>query len=219
MVRSGAPEPAGGDQSLGELVSLAARDISQLVRSEINLAKTELRADVRRVALGGALAAIAAFFGALILLCLCFAWAYGLHAMGVWGGMYGAFLFAALTFFLLGVVTGVVAWLIVRHMSRMKKTRESVTEGLGMLRRDGKGDDDGRKGRKGLKGRKAQPDKDLTGPSNGRSRVSLRPGGKRGEPSALPDGSLPDGSLPEGSLPEGSLPDGQLPEIADPSPR
>jgi hypothetical protein len=201
MVRSGAPEPAGGDQSLGELVSLAARDISQLVRYEINLAKTELRGDVRRAAVGGVLFAVAAFFGCLILFCLCFAWAYALHTMGAYGGMYGAFLWAALTIFILAVIAVGVAILILRHMSKMKKTRESVTEGLGMLRRDKDGDD-GNGARKGRKGRKANEDKDLAGAPNGQSRLGSRSGesGERGgEQSALPDS--------------------QLPEIADSSPR
>src|SRR5215475_4154201 len=55
MVRSDTPEPAGDGQSLGDLVALAAKDVSQLVRYEIDLAKTELMADVRRVGLAGAL--------------------------------------------------------------------------------------------------------------------------------------------------------------------
>ena len=47
MVRSEAPEPAGDGQSLGDLVALAAKDMSQLVRYEIDLAKSELKGDVK----------------------------------------------------------------------------------------------------------------------------------------------------------------------------
>ena len=54
MVRSETPEPVGGDQSLGDLVALAAKDVSQLIRYEIDLAKTELRSDMKRVGLAGA---------------------------------------------------------------------------------------------------------------------------------------------------------------------
>ena len=54
MVRSETPEPAGGDQSLGDLVALAAKDVSQLIRYEIDLAKTELKGDAKRVGLAGA---------------------------------------------------------------------------------------------------------------------------------------------------------------------
>ena len=49
MARSVKPEPVGGDQSLGDLVALAAKDVSQLIRYEIDLAKTELKADAQRV--------------------------------------------------------------------------------------------------------------------------------------------------------------------------
>src|SRR5260370_17824538 len=70
MVRSETPEPAGGDQSLGDLVALAAKDASQLIRYEIDLAKTELKGDLRRVGLAGALGGGAAFVGCLVLVLL-----------------------------------------------------------------------------------------------------------------------------------------------------
>ena len=73
MVRSETPEPAGADQSLGDLVALAAKDVSQLIRYEIDLAKTELRGDVRRVGMAAALVGLAAFVGCLVLVLLCFA--------------------------------------------------------------------------------------------------------------------------------------------------
>src|SRR5260370_16453355 len=92
MVRSETPEPAGGDQSLGDLVALAAKDVSQLVRYEIDLAKTELRGDVRRIGLAGALAGVAAFVGCLVLVLLSFAFAYGLYAIGAPGGFLVALL-------------------------------------------------------------------------------------------------------------------------------
>ena len=48
MVRSGTPDGDGDQQSLGDLVSLALKDLSQLLHYEISLAKSELRMDVRR---------------------------------------------------------------------------------------------------------------------------------------------------------------------------
>jgi hypothetical protein len=56
--------PADADQSLGDLVALAAKDVSQLIRYEIDLAKTELRAGLKRV---GTPAGEAAFAGCLVL--------------------------------------------------------------------------------------------------------------------------------------------------------
>jgi hypothetical protein len=134
MVRSETPEPVGADQSLGDLVALAAKDVSQLIRYEIDLAKTELRGDLRRVGLAGALAGVAAFVGCLMLVLLCFAFAYGLVALGI--STWAAFLIVAGTCVLLAVAAVGVAFLKLRHLSGLKRTRKSVTEGLNMLRRD-----------------------------------------------------------------------------------
>jgi Putative Actinobacterial Holin-X, holin superfamily III len=134
MVRSETPEPVGADQSLGDLVALAAKDVSQLIRYEIDLAKTELRGDLRRVGLAGALAGVAAFVGCLMLVLLCFAFAYGLVALGI--STWAAFLIVAGTCVLLAGAAVGVAFLKLRHLSGLKRTRKSVTEGLSMLRRD-----------------------------------------------------------------------------------
>lgn len=143
MVRSGTPEPSGSDQSLGDLVSLAMKDVSQLVRYEIDLAKTEFRADLKRGLRAAVLFGIAAFFGCLILFTLCFMWAYLLNTLGAPGAMWGAFGWTALTLLVLAAIAAGIAVLTMRKFSGMKKTRESVSEGLGMLRRDGK-DHDGK---------------------------------------------------------------------------
>ena len=135
MVRSETPEPSGADQSLGDLVALAAIDVSQLLRYEIDLAKVELRGDLRRVGLAGALGVVAAFVGCLILVLLCIAFAYGLVALGIW--TWAAFLIVAGTCVLLAGVAVGIAFLKLRHLSGLRQTRKSVTEGIGMLRRDG----------------------------------------------------------------------------------
>jgi hypothetical protein len=133
MVRRETPEPAD-EQSLGDLVALAAKDISQLVRYEIDLAKTELRGDMRRVGLAGALGGVAAFVGCLVLVLCSFAFAYGLITLGIWN--WAAFLIVAGVYVLLAGVAMLIAGLKVRRLSGLRKTRKSVTEGLGMLRRD-----------------------------------------------------------------------------------
>jgi uncharacterized membrane protein YqjE len=134
MVRSETPESAGGDQSLGDLVSLAAKDVSQLVRYEIDLAKTELRDDVRRVVLAAVLIGGAAFAGCLILVILCFALAEGLVVLGL--ARWEAFLTVAVALLLLAVAAVGIAYLRVRNMTGLRKTRDTVTEGLGMLRHE-----------------------------------------------------------------------------------
>jgi hypothetical protein len=135
MVRSETPETAGGDQSLGDLVALAAKDVSQLIRYEIDLAKTELKGDARRVGLAVAGIALAAFVGCLVLVLVCFAFAYGLITLGIWD--WAAFLIVAGTCVLLAGAGVGTAFLKLRKLSGLRKTRKTVTEGLGMLRHDG----------------------------------------------------------------------------------
>ena len=85
MVRSGRPDGADGQQSLGELVALAAKDMSSLVRYEISLAKSELKMDARRIGIAAALAVVGLFVACLLVVLLCFAFAYGLvAALGIW---------------------------------------------------------------------------------------------------------------------------------------
>jgi len=126
--------PANGtDQSIGDLVSVAARDISQLVRYELDLAKIELKDDVKRVAIGGALMAVGGFVACLVLVLLCFAFAYGLSALGIW--LWAAFLIVAGTCILLTGLAMLIGLRLVRKMTGMSKTRRSLADGLSVLRR------------------------------------------------------------------------------------
>jgi hypothetical protein len=134
MVRSETPEPASSDQSLGDLVALAAKDVSQLLRYEIDLAKTELRGDMRRIGLAGAMVGVAAFVGCLVLVLVCIAFAFGLVALGIW--TWAAFLIVAGTCVLLAGVAVGIAFLGVQRISGLSRTRQSVTEGFEMLRRE-----------------------------------------------------------------------------------
>ena len=135
MVRSEVPEPAGDGQSLGDLVALAAKDVSQLIRYEIDLAKNELKGDARRVGLAAAGFGLAAFVGCLVLVLLCIALAFGLVALGIW--TWAAFLIVAGVCVLLAGIGVGIAILKLKRLSGLKKTRKTVTEGLGMLRHDG----------------------------------------------------------------------------------
>jgi Putative Actinobacterial Holin-X, holin superfamily III len=146
MVRSETPPPVGDNQTLGDLVNAAAKDVSQLVRYEIDLAKAELRGDLRRIGLAGALGGVAVFVVCLVIVLCCFAFAYGLITVGVWN--WAAFLIVAGACVLLAVLAVGVAWLKLRHLSGLRRTRRSVTEGIGMLRRDGQRPEVGRDGQR-----------------------------------------------------------------------
>jgi hypothetical protein len=133
MVRSGNPDGAGGQQSLGELVALAAKDMSSLVRYEINLAKSELKMDARRVGIASALAVVGMFVACLVIVLLCFAYAYGLVAAGIY--TWAAFLIVAGTCVLLIGIAGLIAYGRIRKVSGMKMTRQTVMDDIGMLRK------------------------------------------------------------------------------------
>jgi uncharacterized membrane protein YqjE len=128
------PPQNGSGQSLGDLVSLAVKDLLRLVKCELDLAKMELRADARRVALAGALLAIAVFAGCLVLNVLCFALAYGLIAVGIWA--WAAFLIVAGVLVLFAAIAILLVYVKVRRLTGLRKTRETVAEDLALLRRD-----------------------------------------------------------------------------------
>src|ERR1700685_2448200 len=100
---------SGDDPTLGHLVSLAVKDVSQLIRCELELAKIELKADARRLGIGGALLGVAAFVGCLVLMLLSFAFAYGLITLGIWS--WAAFLITAGTCVLVAALAVVASLL------------------------------------------------------------------------------------------------------------
>jgi uncharacterized membrane protein YqjE len=132
MAQTGTSRPAGSDQSLGDLVALAAKDISQLIRGEISLAKIELRGDLKRVVVAVVLLGMSAFVGCLMLVLLCFAFAYGLMTLGIWS--WASFLIVAGVCLLLIGLAALVAILRVRGVTGLRTTRASVQETITMLR-------------------------------------------------------------------------------------
>jgi uncharacterized membrane protein YqjE len=135
MAEPATAKPAGDDaRSVGDLVSVAIKDLTQLIRYEVDLAKVELRGDMRRLGLSGALLATAVFTGFLVLVMLCFALAYGLQTLGIWD--WASFLIVAGVCVVLAAGAVGVVYLKVRRMSGLRMTRESVQEDLALLRRD-----------------------------------------------------------------------------------
>jgi uncharacterized membrane protein YqjE len=130
---AGYEQPAR-EPSLGDLVALAVSDLTQLIKCEVDLAKLEIKKDARRLGLGGVLLGMAAFVGCLILMLLCFAFAYGLQALGI--PAWASFLIVAGTCVLLAagaVALGVTRF---RHLTGLRKTRRTVSDDLALIRRD-----------------------------------------------------------------------------------
>lgn len=141
MAETTAPRPGGqpgtgsgsaADESLGGLVSLAIRDISQLVKWEIDLAKLELRGDMKRLAISGGMMSVAGFVGCLVLVLLSFAAAYGLVAAGI--PAWAAFLIVAGLYVLVAGLAVLVGVQKMRRLAGLRRTRTSVQESLAMLR-------------------------------------------------------------------------------------
>jgi uncharacterized membrane protein YqjE len=126
------------DMSIGELVKVATGSVSQLVKSEIELAKLELKDDAKRAALGSTLFAVAGVTAAIVLVMLSFTVVYVLITLGVWD--WAAFLIVAVLYALLGGALVGIGLRRMKKMSGVSRTRRTVKEDIAMLRRGG-GDD------------------------------------------------------------------------------
>jgi uncharacterized membrane protein YqjE len=127
-----ATEASATEPSVGALVSLAVKDVTQLVRYELDLAKLELKTDVRRLGVGAALLGIAGFVGCLILMLLCFALANGLITLGIWS--WAAFLITAGACVLVAALAVLVGVLMMKKLGGLSRTRKTVQEDLAVLR-------------------------------------------------------------------------------------
>jgi uncharacterized membrane protein YqjE len=73
-------DPLDGDASLGDLFSKLTKDFSQLVSTQVELAKVELKEEATQAAKGAGMFAGAGLSGCLALLLLSFAAAWGIAA-------------------------------------------------------------------------------------------------------------------------------------------
>jgi hypothetical protein len=94
------------ERSLGQLFSDASRDLTALVHSEIALAKSELKDDVKAAAKGGGMFGAAGVLGFVAFILLSIAAAYGLVAAGLHPGF--AFLIVAVVYLVLAAILALV---------------------------------------------------------------------------------------------------------------
>ncbi|GAA2208780.1 phage holin family protein [Nonomuraea monospora] len=113
------------EESLGSLVAQASSHISDLIRSEIELAKAEFRFDAKRVGTAAGLFAAAAFMAHLCLILASFAIGF---ALAEWLPTWLAFLIVTL-FYL--VVASFLVWVGTRRLkglAGMKRTTRSIKD-------------------------------------------------------------------------------------------
>lgn len=89
----------GDDRSIAELLSSLINDSRNLMSQELQLARAEITSEVQKAAKGGGLLGAGAFAGAMALLLLSFAAAWGLENV----------MDAGLAFLIVGVVWAIVA--------------------------------------------------------------------------------------------------------------
>jgi len=110
------------DQSLGELVATATRDLSLLVHKEVELAKTEIAAEVKRAGIGAGFLGGAGFVGLFTLTFLSVAAALGIAAaadIGAWAG----FLIVGAAY---GLLAGLLAMLGLTKVTKVKPPRRTI---------------------------------------------------------------------------------------------
>lgn len=133
MSQAHAEDGAGGEeQTLGQLVATAERDIVHLVRTEIDLAKMEITADLKRGGVSGGLLGGAGFFiyVSLLFLSVAAALAIGLAIPAVLG-----FLIIGALYLLLAVMFALVGLRNVRKLNKAELTRKSLHDILSLFRR------------------------------------------------------------------------------------
>lgn len=122
------------EPSLGELVATATQDLAKLVKGEMDLAKLELKADMKRLGIAGGMYGFSAYVGCLVTVMLCFALAYGLIALHIWP--WAAFLIVAGALLLVIACAAGFGTLKVRRIGGLKRTRKTVSQDLQLLQRD-----------------------------------------------------------------------------------
>jgi ABC-type multidrug transport system fused ATPase/permease subunit len=115
------PQSGQTERTLGQLVADASRDLSTIVRSEVALAKAEVKKDVAAGVTGAAMFLVAGVFALLALLLLLIAAAYGLVAAGLLPWL--SFLIVGAALLLIGAVLALVGK---SRLSRVRRPERTV---------------------------------------------------------------------------------------------
>ncbi len=122
-----APEPVSDtDPTIGRLVSDASRDISTLIHSEIQLAKSELKVSVKNGGTGLGLFAAAGFLAVLAIIMFSVAIAYFINWNGDGLGLHWAFLIV-FGFYLL--LAGLLAFAGLKKVKKVRGPEKAIAQG------------------------------------------------------------------------------------------
>jgi hypothetical protein len=118
--------PSTEGESLGELFSRAADDLSSLVRTHVELARTEIRDEARRAGRAGGMLSGGAAAGYLALILVSFAAAFALDEV----------MHIALAFLVVGVVWAIVSALLLLRGREEVQNLEAAPETTSTLKED-----------------------------------------------------------------------------------
>lgn len=116
------------EPSLGDLVTQATKDLSGLVQAQLELAKAELRQDVKQAAVGGVLLGAAAFLGFLASIVLSFFLVQLLIELGVWA--WAAYLIVGVVYL---VLAGVLALVGKKKMQKVEPPKQTIESTKGTV--------------------------------------------------------------------------------------
>jgi uncharacterized membrane protein YqjE len=119
------------DATLGELVATASKDLSLLIRGEVELAKAELAVTAKSAAAGAALGGAAALFGAIGGL---FALLTVAEALDVALPRWAAFLIVTAVLLLLAGVLGLGALTRIKKVGPPERTMTTVKDDIAWLK-------------------------------------------------------------------------------------
>ena len=125
--------PANDDPTIGKLVGDVSNDVSSLIRSEIALAKTELKFSAKAGGVGLGLFAAAAFLLVLAVIMLSVAIAYFINFTGL--DLAWCFLIVFGFYALVAAVLGLVGYRSVRKVRGPEASIEQLKETKAVLKR------------------------------------------------------------------------------------
>ena len=128
----------GDEPTVGQLVANASKDLSNLVRGEVELAKTELKKTAIAAGTGAGMFAGAAFLVLLVIILLSIAAAFGLTAAGLHPAI--AFLIVSGVYLLIAAVLVFIGRRALRGAKGPERTIETSKKSVEALKAIGKGD-------------------------------------------------------------------------------
>lgn len=120
------------ERTVGQLVAEATRDISEIVRAEVALAKAELSLSAKNGAVAGGLFGAAGYLAMLASILLAIAAAYGVSALGVAPGW--AFVIVAVVLLLLAGALALVGRSRVSRVGPPERTIRTTKQAIAAVK-------------------------------------------------------------------------------------